>query len=425
MNMFTTLMVLALAAPAGGAAAPDLGALLLLADSNNPGIAAARSRLLADATIPSQLETMPDPVADISYTNVGYREPTLGDDGDAMLTVSWTQEVPYPGKLQLAGEASRRGLEMSRQRLEQIRLDIAARVKMAYGELYHSDRVSQILRENRELLASFLQTARVRYETGEGLLQNVLKAQTEIVRLDAELEDFAEERRVAEARLAALTGQTTPSPLAPALDLPGMTETIDTASLESDALARSPQILESEAAIQREETLHDLARRQLKPDLIWGAAYTNRGDIDPAFTGSFGMRLPLFRERKQTQMIAMTAHQVDAAKQDLAGKRLSIASEVRELSARVIRTTSLEKFYQEAILPQARSSLDSAAAAYGVGRVDFLTLLSDFTALLGYERDYVTQHHERFLALAGLERLTARTLIDTGSDTRTPREVAP
>lgn len=421
--MFTTLLVFALAA--GETSAPDLGALLSQAEAHNPEIAAARSRLAAAETIPAQMETMPDPVADISYTNVGYHESTLGEDGDAMLTVSWTQEVPYPGKLRLAGEAGRRGVEVSRQRVEQIRLDVAARVKMAYGDLYHADRVSQILKEHRELLVSFLKTARVRYETGEGLLQNVLKAQTEVARLDAELERFAEERRVAVARLDALTGRTDHVAPGPVLQLPEMLETIDTAGLESAALARSHSILEGKAVIDQQEALLDLARRQLKPDLIWGAAYSNRGDIDPAFTGSLGLRLPLYRDRKQTQIITMTAYQVDAATQDLESRRLTITSEVRELAARVIRTGTLEKLYKEAILPQARSSLDSAAAAYGVGRVDFLTLISDVTALLDAEKDYATQHHERFQALAGLERLTAERLIDTGSGLLPQTVVAP
>jgi outer membrane protein TolC len=424
--MFTSYLILSLAAAAAEGAPPaDLASILRDAEAGNPEIAAARGRLAAAGTLPSQMEAPPDPVAGVSYSNVGYAGPTLGDDGDSMLTLSWSQEVPYPGKLRLAGEAARREMEMSRSRLEQVRLDVLARVKEAFAELYHSDSTSRILMENRLMLASFLDTARVRYETGEGLLQNVLKAQTEISKLDAELARYTEQRRVAEARLSTLTGRSEVIPLGPVLDLPEMTASPDPALLEKDALSRSPEILEARAAVARDEARLDLARRQLKPDFIWGAAYAYRGDIDPQITGAVGVRLPLYRERKQAQMIAMAEGLLEAARKDLEAKRLVVVAQVRELAARLARTETLETLYTEAIIPQAHSSLDSAAASYGVGRVDFLTLISDFGTVLGYERDYVTQHRERFLALAALERLTARALIDAGPGAPSPEEASP
>ena len=423
--MVITCLILALAGARGEGLPPaDLAALLRETLEGSPEIAAARGRLSAAGTIPSQMETPPDPIADLSYTNMGLGRSNLGESEDAALTVSWSQEVPFPGKLRLAGDAARRDIDIARRRLEGTQLDVLARVKESFAELYHSDRTSEILKESRLLLSSFLDTARARYETGEGLLQNVLKAQTEISRLDAELQGYLEERRIAQARLNTLAGRTDIVPLGPALSLPDMVASPDTESLERDALARSPGILEAEAAVRREEAVLDLARRNLKPDFIWGAAYAYRGDIDPMITGSIGFRLPLYQERRQAQAIVMSGRNLEAARKDLEAKRLMVIAQVREWAARVDRTEALERLYTEAILPQARSSLESAAASYGVGRVDFLTLISDFTALLGYERDYVTQHHDRFLALAALERLTARRLIDAGPGAPSPEEVS-
>jgi outer membrane protein TolC len=144
--------------------------------------------------------------------------------------------------------------------------------------------------------------------------------------------------------------------------------------------------------------------------------YANRGDLDPMIAGSFGLRLPVFRGRKQVQGIVQARHEAEAARLDLETVRLRVAAEVRGLAARAARAGTLVRLYAEGILPQARAALESASAAYGVGRVDFLTLLTDFTTLLTYEIEHETQRSERVAALAEIERLTGRVLVPAGPE---------
>jgi len=405
------------AAPVPGAAdLPPLRLADLLDEAarNNPRIAAERERVAASESVPSQSETPPDPVAGISYTNDGVTSITYGDRIMSNLTFSWTQEVPYPGKLHLAGEVARREIDVSRSRLASIELDVRSRIKGTFADLYRIDRTISILHEGGALLDAFLATARSRYETGTGLLENILKAQTEVTKLDADLEVMAEERAAASARLNALAGRREDTVLGVAADLPGEAGPIVAEELERLALERSPEIQELEARVRRDEARVDLAKRQTKPDLIWGAAYAARGDIDPMVMGSFGMRLPVHRERNQVQRIVQTGHDVEASRRDLESGRLEILSEVRSLAARAARAGSLARLYAEGIVPQSRNALDSASASYGVGKVDFLTLLDDFTALLNYSKEYETQRAERVAALAALERLTAADLLTVG-----------
>lgn len=394
-----------------GAPPLDLSSLLKEALVRNPEIAAARSLQSAAEAVPSQVQTLPDPVASVSYTNETFDDFTLGDSPDSMLTVSWTQDVPYPGKLRLAGDAARREVEMSQWRVGLVRLAVVSRVKETYARLYRVDRTISILADSRKLLTSFLDTARVRYEGGEGLLQNVLKAQTEIAKLDVELEKLAQERISTQAILNTLIGRDRDEPLGPALALPETVLAIQPSALEKEALDHSPEILETEAAARRDESRLELARRQLKPDLMWGAAYTNRGDLDPMVMGMFGVRLPLYREHKQAQGIVQATYQLEASRHNTAAVRLKVSAEVRDLAAQVNRAEALVRLYREGVIPQARNSLESSADSYGVGRVDFLTLLNDFTTLLNYEIDYEVQRAERVAALASLERLTAMTLV--------------
>jgi outer membrane protein TolC len=422
-------VVMPAAAEAGAASADTepplrLADLLREAEENNPEIAAARSLESAAEAVPSQMEALPDPLASVAYTNESLTAITLGESPDSFLTLSWTQEVPYPGKRRSAGEAARREVAMSQRRLDLVRLDVASRVKEAYAELYRIDRSLQILRDSRELLTSFKEGARARYESGEGLLENVLKAQTELAKLDVELEKLSQERTSGGAALNTLLGRERDEPLGPALVLPETVKQIDVHALEREVLERSPEIAEMEAAVRRDEARLDLARRQLKPDLMWGASYMNRGDLDPMVMGMFGLRLPLYRQSKQAQGVVQAERQLEAARHVVGSARLKALAEARDLMARASRAEALARLYAEGVVPQARSALESAAASYGVGRIDFLTLLNDFSALLSYQVDYETQSSERVAALAALERLTARPLVSPeGPDT--PAQEAP
>ena len=76
-------------------------------------------------------------------------------------------------------------------------------------------------------------------------------------------------------------------------------------------------------------------------------------------------------------------------------------------------TTShrLADLYSDSVLPQARLSLESSLASYQVGRVDFLSVLTNFVTVLTYEISYEEQHTRYLQALARLEPLTGLSLL--------------
>jgi outer membrane protein TolC len=330
-----------------------------------------------------------------------------------MLALTWLQEGPHASKRRLAGDAVRSEADVLSRRADLVRRALASRIKQQYAALYRIDRSIAILDTNRQLLESFLRTARIRYETGEGLLENVLKAQTEVAVLDVQLVRLAQERRSIEAEINRLAGRAAAAPLGVAAVLPPVVAIgdEDTPLLEAEALAQAPEVLALEAEIRRGEARLEASRGQSKLDFMWGGAFGYREDLDPMITGMFGLRLPVYEKRKQAQGIVQSSAELDASRHDAASMRLSVAAQTRDLTAQAARAAATLKLYDDAVIPQARSALDSAAASYGVGRVDFKTLLDDFGALLRYEIDRETQRAEQVAALAGLERLTGRALV--------------
>src|SRR6266571_1096357 len=126
--------------------------LLAVLPALSPAIRAAEARALAARRGPSQAQAPPDPEVSLSYLNDGVSRFTLGQSEFSTLSITWTQEFRYPGKLAGAGEVASLDAEQAGKEFERARLLVAAAVKTAYAELYRLDRTRSILEESRLVL---------------------------------------------------------------------------------------------------------------------------------------------------------------------------------------------------------------------------------------------------------------------------------
>ena len=389
----------------------DLSALLAEAEANSPALRASEARLEAARRLPSQAEAPLDPEVSVAYTNDGVSSLTLGERDMSVLALTWTQEVRRSGKRTQAREVALREADRTALDRDRLRLEVAASVKSAYADLVRLDRTAAILEETRSVLEELVQAARRRYEVGEGTQESVLKAQTGVLRLEAESARVAQDRRAAEIRLNAAVGRSGDVPVGAALTLPGGVLPETPEALAEAVAAASPEIAVQQAVVRREEAGVELAKAEEKPDFVWSASYQNRGGLDPLVMGMFGVRLPVHRERKQAAAVLQKESELAAARQDLAEIQLRTRSAVRELVSRVERADRLLRLFGQGVVPQAQSALESARASYGVGRVGFLDLLDDVTVVLDARKEVAVQESERIQALAGLEPLLGRELI--------------
>ncbi len=407
----TALPGSAKAAPVPAAPPADLAALISEAEANNPSLLAAKARWEAARHLPSQAEALPDPEVGIAYTNDGVSSLTLGDSVMSNLALTWTQEVRRREKRDQAREVALREIDRAALERERLRLDVAAAVKSAYADLVRLDRTAEILDQTRSILEELVQAARRRYEVGEGIQENVFKAQTEVLRLEAESVRVAQDRRAAEIRLNAAVGRAADVPIGRAETLPPGALPEAPAAMAETAAAGSPEVAVLRATVRREEAGVDLARAEEKPDFVWSASYKNRGGLDPMVMGMFGVRLPMYRARKQAAAVLQKESELAAARQDLVDVQLRTRATVRDLVSQVERADRLLLLYEQGVVPEAQSALESARASYGVGRIGFLDLLNDVTAVLDARREVAVQKSERLQALAALEPLLGRELI--------------
>src|SRR5215471_12215992 len=140
---------------AWGAEAPvPLSTLLNEAAQNNPDILAARRAWQAAAQVPSQVSTRPDPEVTVQQFSVGSPRPFAGYSNSEFAYIGFgaSQDLPFPGKLKLKGEAAQQDAAISRDRLEGVRRAVIAQLKEAYFQISYLQQTLEVLERNGQLL---------------------------------------------------------------------------------------------------------------------------------------------------------------------------------------------------------------------------------------------------------------------------------
>ena len=399
------LAVLVLTAPTGltlplagqdGSGAPvgprlTLAEVLEAARQRNPRLQASRSMAEAREVSRSWAGLLPDPRIQLGMMNLSL--PGFDADMPSSMapSVQVTQVLPFPGKLGLEGEIARRSAEMARAGAEESWWAIRARTGRTFWELYATDRRLEVLSETHDRLEDFEHAARALYEAGTGRQTDVLQAQVEVARTDAEIARARAARRGAAARLNALLDRPTDTPVPPPVagELPGTVPPV--AELLGRAEASRPALERDRLAVHRAETRAQRAGREIWPDLMLGAAYGQRtlgGDVQRMASFTVGFELPIFAGRRQLRMRDEAEALAAMARAELAETRADVGARLGELVAELDRARELIRLYRDEVLPQARTTVESAFASYRVGSVDFRTLVNAQTTLDRYEDEF-------------------------------------
>src|SRR5581483_1761910 len=168
-----------------------LATLLDEAGRNNSDIRAARSAWQAAMQVPSQVATPPDPQVTLQNLAVGSPRPFAGFSNSdfAYIGFAISQDLPYPGKLKLKGEAAQQDAAITRDKLETVRRGILEQVKEAYFQIAYAQQILDVLERNGKLLEEIERITDARYRVGQGTQQDVLKAQLERTKLLREIAD--------------------------------------------------------------------------------------------------------------------------------------------------------------------------------------------------------------------------------------------
>jgi len=386
-----------------------LADLIQEAIENNPGLEAAVLRTHSAEKIISQAGALPDPQLNLGLLNLPVNSFTFDQEPMTGKLIGLMQMFPFPGKQGLAEEMAEFEATAVKYQQEEVRNQIVQMVKSAYYNLYAIDRAKETVQKNQALMEQFIRIVETKYATGTGLQQDVLRAQVEFSKLEDDLIMWQQKRRAAIARLNAILNRPVDSYFsitARELDLP---ESHAFGSPVETIEQQRPLLLAWKKRIQKAESSVKLARRDYWPNFAVGASYRQRDNLSNGavmhdfFSATFSINIPLFFKRKQGAKVAEKELALSALHAQYRNVYISVLSDLESADAEMERNRKRVELYEGGILVQAQQSLESAQAGYQVGKVDFLTLISNWMMLQNYEMQYFFAMADFHKALANYE----------------------
>jgi outer membrane protein TolC len=346
-----------------------------------------------------------------TFWPIGERSPQMVS-GRVSNQVMLSQQFPWFGKLRLRGQVAQIETQIALTSLAEIQLRVIEDVKSTYYELAFQQQASAITERDEKLLGDYLKFAETRYKVGQASQQDVLRAQVEVSKIRDQLIQLRRDLRLAQADLAKLLSIPPETDLQAATPAGAISVPDQLDVLYQAALASRPELQGKMHAVLRDQQLVALAKKEYFPDVTVGVNWdsmTLNGALSPLADGldnygfQVGVNLPIWRRK-------LAAGVREARNRTVESSRMydSARDETFRLIRRLtVQAHALEQqiaLYRDDIVPKAEQTLRTSAADYRVGKIDMLTLLSNWSELLRFQVQQVRLEANLAQMLASLER---------------------
>jgi len=422
-------LVTVLAFLAGPANALDLSTTLRDVAAGNPDVVARAAMVEAARWRAEGTGRWSSPVLELGLVNV----PTSGrldEDPMTMRMVGLSQRVALSGAPGLARRAARSHVSADSAAQEQALSAVFALALEHYAEAYYARQRHDLAVAHASAIDRLVESARARYQSGRGRLDDVLQAESERARLIADRLTFQAEARTARVRLDALRGVATDwsdTLATPNLPAPGDSPEPWLASVGP----HHPRLRQLDARMQGYRFGATSARRSIWPDLELRGSYGFREPIvgihslqpqDDLFSVGVGLMLPLYgagREgaegREMDAMARAIAAEIRAAQIELRRDILE-AWEAASAGERVVHLLA------DTVLVSRQQAVEAAWASYGTAHIDLWRAMESTHAMY---REAVELTRARETLMRSKARLVAASGRVDGLGLEPPKEGEP
>ena len=342
----------------------ELPNLIRVAVARNPKIRAAKARWQATIEQYPQVTALPDPMFMYGYyvRNVETRV------GPQRHRLSFSQSFPYPGTLDAAGEVVKKAIEIERVKHEQVIRDLIVELKLSYHELSYLQRAVELTQQNHELIVSILTIATARYAEGKAVLNDVLKAQSQLAQLEYDLVLLEELQHVEHANINGILSIPSSTPLGVAVPIPYEPLNVALADVEKQALSKRQELRIAELSIEKATQGIALAELQTKPMLKFDLMAIETGKAlmidapdsgkDP-FTIGIGVTIPWSSLKNSSKVReAQQNREVSTANKRALEDKTEVA--LRKIYFRLENARRLVELYETTLIPQAGAAIEVA-----------------------------------------------------------------
>jgi len=367
--------------------------------TRNPSVAQMVAAWQAASARYPQVTSLDDPMAGakIGPGSIG------ADSVDFAYMLEISQKIPFPGKLNLKGQAALAEAGAAGRDVEDIRLQLVELARSAFYDYYLVARALEVNRENLALLNEFKKNAQSRYATGLVSQQDMLQAEVEIGREQERTLTLEETHGIAVARINTLMHLPPDQPiLSPPSTLPSRPPVADVRLLRDQALSARPDVQALLARVRAEEANVGLARKEFCPDFELMAGYDAFWQEKP-LRPQVGVRLNLpIRQDRRYAGVAEAEAKLAQRRAELDRLVDQMAFQVQEAYEKVRKAERAVLLYEKTLRPAAKANVDSAQSAYVTGKIPFLSLIEaqrQKTTIQDRYYETVADYHRRWATL--------------------------
>jgi outer membrane protein TolC len=364
---------------------PLLLSLIQEAMARNPDLGQAKALVDADRERIPQAKALPDPTLSLGIQNDSFKKIEVGQMETSFYQVMVTQPLPWPGKRALRGEVANLGAQATEVAVSRTRLSVEADVRRAYTGLLLVRSQIKLLEDQALFLQQAEATAKSRYEVGKGSQADLLRAQLERTRLDQTRARLKSEERIAQGQINRLRNAPTGQPIPTQRTLEQLPDPQPVApDFQAKAEAESPELRSAKLGIQQAQRNLDLAKLDRHPDFSVSAGVMPRGGLEPMWTASIGITLPLWQKNKQKRAVAEQEYRQTASGFAVEQVRCLLEQRIQERNSDLEAALQVIQLYRGGLLIQSESTFRATLAQYTVGQLPFLSVLE---ALNGWISD--------------------------------------
>jgi len=386
--------------------APPLESLVREALENNPGLESSRYREEATKQRIDQMRSWKPPNLKYQFN----RQP-LGIMGQidfmSMHTYSLSQMIPFPGKISARVDMERANYEMSSFDRSDDEVQLAAKLKETYYELWMMERKLEVNRDLQELLENVVASAERMYEVGMAGLEAVLSAQTNVSKLRTEEQTLKNDYNKMLAMLNQLLDREPHTALGTIITLPAEDIPYDAAELERRMLDRRPDIQAMRSGIDMNQAEIRSARREYYPDIMVDVMYMQMpGGMQDQVGAMVSLQIPLapWSSNMVTKRVSEAQSERRSREKALENMTSMARSEIRQAMLDIKTQRDVIHLYREEVIPQAEQTAESALGSFQAGKTEYLMVLDSFRMLEMFRMEYYMAQAEFHKSVAELER---------------------
>lgn len=385
--------------------------LLTEGQAKNPTISAADHAWKAAEQKVPQATALPDPQLTVQQFSVGSPKPFAGytNSDFAYIGVGASQELPFPGKLRLRGEAAAAEAESVHAGVGVKEASVADAIKADYIQLAYLQQTLPILEASKAELGELIKDASLHYEVGQGMQQDVLHAQIERTKLIREIAIHHERVAELQAHLKGLLHRDQASADVVTEPLADTPLRLTNADLLAMIRTKNPQVQADAQVARMQDAKLASAKREAKPDFELGYMYQNTDrKYRDYYMLTFQMRLP--RKQRVNAEVAQAAESLAESRDMLDAQLQQQMAAAKQEYAKAESYQEILTDYREGLVPQSEASYRATLSAYSSNREQFARVVSSFQSLLNLRMEALQTLADHEMALARLETLTGASL---------------